>query len=191
MPHSKHRKRANTKRFTRRMALRRVGGVGAMAALVPVFQACGTDDEPDEVSMAPDDETATVPVTTLSPIAMPAGAAGATPDAAPEDTGEPETHLVEMNDDLDFVPQELTLRVGDTVVWRTVGAVPHTATCDPEEAQNPEEHVQLPEGAETWNSGTVGQGDEYERTFEVPGEYTYFCIPHEANDMVGYLTVEE
>lgn len=173
-------------------------------ALVPALQACG-GDEPEETTTAPEDEiaaaledeTATAPVTTLEPMATPATPAAATPGATPSgatpagETAEGETHLVEMNDELEFVPERLTIRVGDTVTWRTVGAVPHTSTCDPEEAQNPEEHVQLPEGAEPWDSSTVAQGEEFSHTLEVPGEYTYFCIPHEANGMVGYLTVEE
>ena len=96
-----------------------------------------------------------------------------------------------MNDELHFDPHHLTIRVGDTVTWVTVGAIPHTSTCDPEKATNPEEHVQLPEGAATWDSGTVNQGEEFRHTFEVPGEYTYFCIPHEAAGMVASLTVEE
>ena len=96
-----------------------------------------------------------------------------------------------MNAQLRFDPERLTLRVGDTVLWRTVGAVPHTSTCDPEQAQNPEEHVQLPDGAETWDSGLIDEGGEFERAFEVAGEYTYFCIPHEGSGMIGYLTVEE
>ena len=116
---------------------------------------------------------------------------GSTPAAAtPGATPEARTHLVEMNDELRFEPERLTLKVGDTVTWRTVGAVPHTSTADPDKAQNPEEHVQLPEGAETWDSGTVNTDEEYSRTFEVAGEYTYFCIPHEAAGMIGYLTVE-
>ncbi len=117
--------------------------------------------------------------------------AAATPGATPGASPEAGTHLVEMTDELHFDPHHLTIRVGETVTWRTVGAVPHTSTCDPEKAQNPEEHVQLPEGAETWDSGTLEQGDEFERTFDVPGEYTYFCIPHEAQGMVAKLTVEE
>ena len=99
-------------------------------------------------------------------------------------------HRVEMNDQLLFDPEQLTLRVGETVRWRNVGAVSHTSTCDEGEANQSEEHVQRPEGAESWNSGLVNTDDEFERTFEVPVEYTYFCIPHEAAGMIGYLTVE-
>lgn len=105
--------------------------------------------------------------------------------------GNGEEHIVEMNDQLRFDPDHLTIKVGDTVTWTTVGAIPHTATADPGKAQNPEEHVQLPEEADTWDSGNVAQGEEWSYTFEVPGDYTYFCIPHEAQGMIGTLTVEE
>lgn len=172
--------------MTRRSAIRRVGGATATLAAIPILHACGTDERTTPATVG-DEPTATVPLTTLAP--MPA--TGATPDGTPAATPVVERHLVEMNDELLFVPEHLTLRVGDTVVWRTVGAVPHTSTCDPDKAENPEEHVQLPEGAEPWDSGMVGEGDEYERAFEVPGEYTYFCIPHEGSGMIGYLTVEE
>lgn len=70
----------------------------------------------------------------------------ATPGTAPGATSEVETHVVEMTDDLVFDPEELTLRVEETVVWRTVGAQQHTSTCDTERAQNLEEHVHLLEG---------------------------------------------
>ena len=123
--------------------------------------------------------------TTVTVTLMMTGDEAATPVAGGQ------THIVEMNDELQFDPDHLTIRVGDTVTWRTVGAVPHTSTCDPEQASNPEEHVQLPEGAETWDSGIVNQDEEFHHTFEVPGEYTYFCIPHEGAGMVASLTVEE
>ena len=112
----------------------------------------------------------------------------ASPMASPSVAG---NHVVEMTGQFTFVPDDLTVNVGDTVTWRNVSVVPHTSTCDPEQANNPEEHVQLPEGAETWDSGLLGRDEEFSHTFEVPGGYTYFCIPHEANGMVASLTVEE
>ena len=118
----------------------------------------------------------------------PQASPGASPMASPSAAG---NHVVEMTDELQFDPDHLTIRVGDTVTWVTVGAMPHTSTCDPEKATNPEEHVRLPEGADPWDSGIVPQGEEFSHTFEVPGEYTYFCIPHEAAGMVARLTVEE
>ena len=94
-----------------------------------------------------------------------------------------------MNDQLKFVPDQLTISVGDTVTWRVVGFVPHTSTCDPSKAMNPDEHVKLPSGAEPWDSGNLNQGQEFSHTFTVAGEYTYFCIPHEAAGMIGHITV--
>lgn len=131
--------------------------------------------------------------------ATPGATPGATPEATPGATPEDEqtggggghTHLVEMTDALVFEPASLMIRVGDTVTWHTVGAVPHTSTADPAEAVNPEESVSLPEGAEMWDSGIVNTGEEYSRTFTEPGQYTYFCIPHELAGMIGNLTVEE
>ena len=124
-----------------------------------------------------------------TPGASPMASPGASPAASPMAGGQ--EHIVEMNDQLEFVPDDLTIKVGDTVTWVTVGAIPHTSTCDPEKANNPEDHVQLPEGAETWDSGIVNQDEEFSHTFEVPGGYTYFCIPHEAAGMIASLTVEE
>ncbi len=51
--------------------------------------------------------------------------------------------------------------------------------------------MQLPAGAEPWDSGTVNGGESWSYTFETPGEYTYFCIPHELAGMVASLTVTE
>lgn len=185
MPSDGTRRRRADTRMTRRRAIRHASAVTATAMLSPVLHACTTDEPADNATVA-DEPTSTVPVTTVEPMPGAQGSPAATPGATPAAA----RHVVEMNDDLRFVPERLTLRAGDTVIWRTVGAVPHTSTCDPDKAENPEEHVQLPEGAEPWDSGTIGEGDEYERTFDVPGEYTYFCIPHEGSGMIGYLTVE-
>jgi len=98
-----------------------------------------------------------------------------------------------------FDPAAITVSVGDTVVWRNTSAHAHTVT-----AYGP----QLPEDASffasgdfadtqsaraAWNDGTDGslyQGDTFEHTFEVAGEYPYFCIPHERNGMTGTVVVE-
>lgn len=100
------------------------------------------------------------------------------------------THEVQMNDELTFVPDKLTIRAGDTVTWRTTGAAAHTATADTTKAADPA-HVKLPAGAQAWDSGAISDGQSWSYTFDTPGEYAYFCIPHEAAGMIGYLTVGE
>lgn len=97
--------------------------------------------------------------------------------------------VVDMNDQLQFVPEQVTVPVGGTITWRNVGTVPHTATGDPALATDPS-HAVLPEGAEPWDSGNINGGEEFSHTFEVAGDYTYFCIPHEAAGMIGTITVK-
>jgi plastocyanin len=98
--------------------------------------------------------------------------------------------VIEMNDQMLFVPSTLAIRVGQTVTWRNAGAMVHTSTCDPATAQRLE-HAVLPDGAEAWDSGLIRKGESWSRRFDVPGEYSYFCTPHEAGGMIGSLTVEE
>lgn len=98
--------------------------------------------------------------------------------------------VIEMNDQMRFVPDNVTIRAGQTVTWRNGGSMVHTATADPEIAQRPE-HAVLPEGAEPWDSGLIRAGESWSRKFDVPEAYVYFCILHEAGGMIGSLTVED
>jgi plastocyanin len=106
--------------------------------------------------------------------------------ALPEGGGEV---VVEMTDQNRFVPEHVTVPVGGTITWRNTGSIPHTATDDPSLASDPANAV-LPEGAEPWNSEMINGGAEFQHTFDVAGDYTYFCIPHEAAGMIGTITVE-
>ncbi|WP_224336350.1 cupredoxin domain-containing protein [Haloprofundus halobius] len=103
-----------------------------------------------------------------------------------------------MTDDNRFEPDAVTIPVGETVVWRTVGYAPHTVTAYEDE---------LPPGAAYFSSGgftneaaardgasggggVLDRGEEYTYTFDKPGTYTYYCIPHEQAGMTGTITVE-
>ena len=97
--------------------------------------------------------------------------------------------IVDMTTFLDFAPDELTITVGDTVEWRNTSIMDHTVTADPQLADDPD-NVRLPVGAEPFNSGSIDPGGIYRRTFTVPGEYRYFCIPHEGKGMVATLIVQ-
>jgi plastocyanin len=95
-----------------------------------------------------------------------------------------------------FEPRAITVQAGDTVTWVNVTDETHTVTAYEDK---------IPEGADYFASGgsdsqeaassdlTAGllkEGDEYEVTFEEPGTYEYFCIPHEADGMTGTVVVE-
>jgi LPXTG-motif cell wall-anchored protein len=76
--------------------------------------------------------------------------------------------------DFDFVPASLTVSAGATVTWTNNGASPHTSTSD--------------SGA--WDSGTMDPGDTFSHTFSSAGTFPYHCDFHEAQGMVGTITVE-
>jgi len=99
-----------------------------------------------------------------------------------------------------FRPETLEVTAGTTVTWLNTNKQGHSVTAY---------EAGLPEGAEYFASGgfdseqaareawanstngTLFEGQTYEHTFEVPGEYPYFCIPHESGGMVGTVVVTE
>lgn len=96
---------------------------------------------------------------------------------------------VRMTDDMRFVPRTVRVKAGGKVTWRNTSSVPHTVTADPKLA-NDAAHVRLPGGASPFNSGNIAGGESYTRAFEVSGTYTYFCIPHEGQGMIGTIIVD-
>lgn len=101
-----------------------------------------------------------------------------------------------------FEPEELTVSVGETVVWRNTSSRGHTVTAYesaiPEEAEYfasggfESEAEARAEWDTTGETGMLGPGEEYEYTFDVPGTYGYVCLPHEdPAAMVGWIHVEE
>lgn len=123
-------------------------------------------------------------------LAIGAAAAAACFSDRPEDGTGPgdEGTVIEMTDQLTFSPESVTIPSGGRVTWRNTSDVLHTATGDPARAADPA-HASLPPGVAPWDSGGVTAGAEYSRTFDVPGEYRYFCIPHEGVGMLGTIIV--
>lgn len=124
---------------------------------------------------------------TATPTATPTTTPTATPSADADVT-------IEVGPDgnyLKFVPERVRLSTGDTVEWvfRSSG---HNVCCHPPHA--PE--VSLPDGAKPFGSHPEGNpqavdapGTRYTHTFETTGDYTYVCVLHVHNGMVGHLTV--
>jgi len=81
---------------------------------------------------------------------------------------------------LAFVPDEITVSVGDTVTWEW-GTDNHNIA-----VRDQPDGADWPGEPETHNSGHT-----YSYTFEVAGTYEYVCEPHEANGMEGTVIVEE
>lgn len=98
-----------------------------------------------------------------------------------------------------FRPYELTVSVGEEVVWENTSSRAHSVTAYEDS---------LPNGAaffatggfdseaaarEAWDGseGAITSSERFTHTFEVAGEYSYFCIPHESAGMVGTVIVEK
>ncbi len=103
-------------------------------------------------------------------------------------TGTGHLIAVEMTDSLRFAPTEITIKAGDTVEWRNIGSIPHTVTADPGRAPS-SRNIELPAGAETFDSGWVMRGRSFRYTFSKPGVYRYICLPHERARMLGTVIV--
>lgn len=91
-----------------------------------------------------------------------------------------------------FEPETVTVAVGDTVGWCFESAG-HNVSAVPDHS----DEVAIPEGAEPFATydgdarfETVGTGETYTHTFETAGEYTYVCVPHVAQGMIGTVVVE-
>jgi plastocyanin len=135
------------------------------AAAALAVAGCGDGDEP---------------AVTTAKTAPPSGAKEGAGEGAP---------VVDMNDQLAFVPRSITVSVGDKVTWRNVGSVAHTVTTDPKKASDPK-IASVPAGVKPWDSGFINGGQSYSYTFRKPGTYRYFCIPHENAGMVGTVVVQ-
>ena len=96
--------------------------------------------------------------------------------------------VVELNDKLRFVPTQITIKAGDTVEWRNIGSIRHTVTADPRRAPS-SRNVELPDGAEAFDSGLMMGGQSFRYTFSEPGVYRYVCLPHERARMLGTVIV--
>jgi len=77
--------------------------------------------------------------------------------------------------DNSFTPPNMTVNLGDTVVWTNNGSNPHTTT------------GKSPLGL--WHSGTLSSGQSFTRVFDVAGSYAYVCNFHSGFGMVGRVSV--
>jgi plastocyanin len=176
----------------------------ASVLVVSMLAACTTAQDASDDDTAADTATEEPtpepdPTPTPEPEPTPTEEPAETPEPDPTQTEEPaeeeparepQEHIVEIVNPHDYDPDEIRIVVGDTVTWVNNSDMAHTATADPELARN-EESVQLPDGAEPWDSGTLEPGEEFSYTFDVPGEYIYFCIPHEVLGQIGTILVVE
>ena len=119
-----------------------------------------------------------------------------------------------LGQSFDFLPKNLTIKAGDTVIWEAVDA--HTITLVPAPPappvfivqaqadayplliQNPKVHrpakpAAVYDPAQHFNSAPIGQttanGNSWALTFDNPGIYEYICALHHEQGMKGTITV--
>jgi plastocyanin len=110
-------------------------------------------------------------------------------EGGPAATAGPVGATVNMDNMMRFLPDTVRIAVGERVRWINGSDIVHTVTADPEAAELPGS-VRLPAGARPFDSGDMRPGEEFVHRFTEPGEYTYFCIPHERVGMVGVVIVK-
>jgi plastocyanin len=97
-----------------------------------------------------------------------------------------------------FEPATFTVAPGEEVVWYNNSARAHSVTAYEDGIPAAADYFATggydSEAAarEAWDgmNGSIENGEQYAHTFEVPGTYNYFCIPHERAGMVGQIVVE-
>ena len=135
--------------------------------------------------------------------AQAAETAGAKSSAAETSSsgGEATVHEVQMvltdAGEYKFIPDELTIKAGDTVRWINGNGAPHNVQFKP---------GTVPDGAQAVLNAAMANriGDmngqlmmapdavyEIDFTGAPVGEYPYVCTPHELLGMVANLTIEE
>ena len=81
-------------------------------------------------------------------------------------------HRVSIRD-VKFVPRELKVKKGDTVVWTNADERDHTVTAN--------------DGS--FSSGNIGDGDSFRQKFDKVGKFNYHCEYHPR--MKATITVED
>lgn len=117
----------------------------------------------------------------LSLFVLTACGSGSGEPAATGDTGAgsaPTGPVVETRG-LEFVPNEITVKVGDTVTWRNTDGIAHTVTFGTYEVDAAGNRTsETPSGA--FDERLAGEGATVSRTFTEAGEFPYYCRPHQA-----------
>lgn len=95
---------------------------------------------------------------------------------------EPAQVVAVAPDGFQFDPGSFTIDAGETVHWRWMDGGHNLRVRSKPEGSDWE-------GTPGTASDTYDEGYEHGHTFETPGEYTYFCAPHQTLGLEGAFTV--
>jgi len=140
---------------------RRALGLAAVLVLAP---ACGGASSPAGVASS---FAATAEPSRSTVLATDA------PSATPNATRSSGPALISMGEHF-FDPSLLKISVGTTVIWHNFGEQTHD--------------IHARDGS--FNSPLLDQGGTFTFTFNKPGKYPYYCMPHEGDGMFAEIDVE-
>ena len=93
--------------------------------------------------------------------------------------------------------QTTTIPVGTTLTWRNISQFPHTVTFPiagqgppPGPPTQPAAGTTTYDGSASTNSGVLLPGSSYSLTFTKSGTYTYYCLFHSDEGMIGTVIVQ-
>jgi plastocyanin len=132
-----------------------------LVLLVALAAACGG---------SPSQSAPTAAATTAPAATTAAATATTAPTATPAAT--PAVAVIEMGDHF-FAPAQLTVKVGTTVTWKSVGQSTHD----------------LAARDGSFALGSMSFGQTFSFTYTKAGSYPYVCMQHEGDGMVGVVTV--
>jgi plastocyanin len=153
-----------------------------IAGLAVLLMACGGAAEDANQGQAAADQAAAAPMA----------------DAQMAGTGVVhEVHMELVDGSYRFSPNELTIKVGDTVRWTNVSGGPHNVAFWADSI--PAGAAEVLNGAMSGRMGSLVGGllTAPNATYEIVfagapvGEYGYYCTPHLPLGMVAGLTIEE
>jgi plastocyanin len=90
--------------------------------------------------------------------------------------------------DTAFQPEDLTVAVRSTIVWKQIGLQAHSVTATDESFDS------SPSCSPIRTDKCLGEGDDFRVEFKEPGSYDYFCSVHGLPDgtgMTGTITVKD
>jgi plastocyanin len=140
------------------VSVQRYAVLGVLFVLISACGASGSPAAPATATAAPAATTAAAATATAAPTLTPS------PTSAPA--------VVEMGDHF-FDPAQLTVKVGATVTWKSVGQSTHD----------------LAARDGSFSLGAMSFGQTFSFTFTKAGRYPYVCMQHEGDGMLGEITV--
>ena len=107
----------------------------------------------------------------------------------PENKERYQVDILLEQSEIHYSPATLTVPQGATVTWLNKSYYSQSATCDPNQSGE-KGIVNLPDGAQAWDSGLLYPGQRFSKTFDTPGTYVYFSQPRLSLNTVGTIIVE-